>query len=74
MKELFLLFGQILIFLLEKKYKKLRFLFQQKRNFLRKWSGEWGTSSIVGPEHWIMTEDMSKSFTTKKGTIGWNLL
>ena len=57
----------------DEKITKIVVFVSTKRNYLGKWAGAFGTSTTVEPEHWIMTDDMSKSFTTKNGTITWNV-
>ena len=57
----------------EETIQKIVVFISTKRNYLGKWSGAWGTSTTVEPEHWIMTDDMAKSFTTKTGTIAWDV-
>ena len=44
-----------------------------EKNFLGKWTGAWGSSTSVAPAYWTMTDDLSKSFTTKTGKISWEL-
>lgn len=56
----------------EKVTKAMVFISTTK-NFLGKWTGAWGTSTTVSPTYWTMTEDMSKAFTTKTGSITWEI-
>ncbi len=53
--------------------KKIVVYVSTKRNYLGKWAGAFGTSTSVAPEYWTMTDDMSRSFTTKTGTIAWDV-
>ncbi len=57
----------------EEKVTKIVVFVSTKKNYLGKWAGAWGTSTSVAPEYWTMTEDMSKSFTTKTGAISWEV-
>ena len=55
------------------KIQKVMIFISTEKNFLGKWTGAWGSSTSVAPAYWTMTDDMSKSFTTKTGKIMWEL-
>lgn len=55
------------------KVKKVMVFISTEKNFLGKWTGAWGSSTSVAPAYWTMTDDLSKSFTTKTGKISWEL-
>ena len=55
------------------KIEKVMVYISTTKNFLGKWTGAFGTSTTVSPTYWTMTDDMSKAFTTKTGSITWEL-
>jgi len=55
------------------KIQKVMIFISTEKNFLGKWTGAWGSSTSVAPAYWTMTDDMSRSFTTKTGKIMWEL-
>ena len=55
------------------KPKKVMVFISTTKNFLGKWTGAFGTSTTVSPEYWTMTDDMNEAFTTKTGTLTWEM-
>ncbi|WP_298482291.1 glycoside hydrolase family 9 protein [uncultured Ruminococcus sp.] len=44
-----------------------------KSGEIGKWQGAFGSSTSVDPGYWTQTEDMEKTFSTKSGTITWDV-
>ena len=57
----------------KEKIEKVMVFISTTKNFLGKWTGAFGTSTTVSPTYWTMTDDMSKAFTTKTGSITWEI-
>jgi hypothetical protein len=57
----------------KEKIEKVMVFLSTTKNFLGKWTGAFGTSTTVSPTYWTMTDDMSKAFTTKTGSITWEI-
>ena len=57
----------------KEKIVKVMVFISTTKNFLGKWTGAFGTSTTVSPTYWTMTDDMSKAFTTKTGSITWEI-
>ena len=55
------------------KIKKVMVFISTTKNFLGKWTGAFGTSTTVAPKYWFMTDDMNEAFTTKTGSITWEV-
>ena len=55
------------------KVVKVMVFISTTKNFLGKWTGAFGTSTTVSPAYWTMTDDMNIAFTTKTGSITWEL-
>jgi hypothetical protein len=55
------------------KIERVTVFLSTTKNFLGKWTGAFGTSTTVSPTYWTMTDDMNKAFTTKTGTITWEI-
>lgn len=55
------------------KIQKVMVFISTTKNFLGKWTGAFGSSTTVAPTYWTMTEDMNIAFTTKTGSITWEL-
>ena len=55
------------------KIERVMVFISTTKNFLGKWTGAFGTSTTVSPTYWTMTDDMNKAFTTKTGTITWEI-
>ena len=55
------------------KIVKVKVFISTTKNYLGKWTGAFGTSTTVAPTYWTMTDDMNKAFTTKTGSITWEL-
>ena len=57
----------------KEKITKVNIYISTTKNFLGKWTGAFGSSTTEKPSYWTMTDDMSESFTTKKGVVTWEL-
>ena len=55
------------------KIEKVTVFISTTNNYLGKWTGAFGTSTTVAPSYWFMTDDMNKAFTTKTGSITWEV-
>ena len=55
------------------KIVKVKVYISTTKNYLGKWTGAFGSSTTVAPTYWTMTDDMNKAFTTKTGSITWEL-
>ena len=55
------------------KIVKVKVFISTTKNYLGKWTGAFGSSTTVAPTYWTMTDDMNKAFTTKTGSITWEL-
>ena len=55
------------------KIEKVKVYISTTKNYLGKWTGAFGTSTTVAPAYWTMTEDMNVAFTTKSGSITWEI-
>ena len=55
------------------KVQKVMVFISTTKNYLGKWTGAFGTSTTVAPAYWFMTDDMNKAFTTKTGSITWEI-
>ena len=55
------------------KIQKVMVFISTTKNFLGKWTGAFGTSTTVAPKYWFMTDDMNEAFTTKTGSITWEV-
>ena len=56
------------------KIKKVMFFLSTTKTFLGEWQGAFGTSTTKAPEHWYMTDSISKPFTKKTGRITWEII
>ena len=55
------------------KVQKVMVFISTTKNYLGKWTGAFGTSTTVAPAYWFMTDDMNEAFTTKTGSITWEV-
>ena len=55
------------------KVQKVMVYISTTKNYLGKWTGAFGTSTTVAPAYWFMTDDMNEAFTTKTGSITWEV-
>ena len=55
------------------KVQKVMVFISTTKNFIGKWTGAFGSSTTVAPSYWIMTDDMNEAFTTKTGSITWEV-
>ena len=55
------------------KVQKVMVFISTTKNYLGKWTGAFGTSTTVAPSYWFMTDDMNEAFTTKTGSITWEV-
>ena len=55
------------------KIEKVMVFISTTKNYLGKWTGAFGTSTTVAPAYWFMTDDMNEAFTTKTGSITWEV-
>ena len=55
------------------KVQKVMVFISTTKNFIGKWTGAFGSSTTVAPSYWTMTDDMNEAFTTKTGSITWEV-
>ena len=55
------------------KVQKVMIFISTTKNFIGKWTGAFGSSTTVAPSYWTMTDDMNEAFTTKTGSITWEV-
>jgi len=55
------------------KVQKVKVYISTTKNFIGKWTGAFGSSTTVAPSYWTMTDDMNEAFTTKTGSITWDV-
>ena len=55
------------------KIEKVMVFISTTKNYLGKWTGAFGTSTTEKPSYWTMTDDMNEAFTTKTGSITWEI-
>ena len=55
------------------KVQKVMVFISTTKNFIGKWTGAFGSSTTVEPSYWTMTDDMNEAFTTKTGSITWEV-
>ena len=58
---------------LSEQIKKVMVFISTTKNSIGKWTGAFGTSTIVAPSYFMMDIDMNISFTTNKGSITWKI-
>ena len=58
---------------LGEKVKKIMTFISTTKNSLGKWTGAFGSSTTVAPTYLTMSDDMTKSFTTNKGSMTWKI-
>lgn len=52
---------------------KVEINIKAKSGEIGKWQGAFGSSTSVDPDYWTQTEDMEQTFSSKSGTIAWDI-